>query len=106
MLFMTEGELFTFLYPVVPLIGLMGFLPQIFTLIKITEAPNTISVSTWSIWTMTWLISFGYAVFAMHDTLFAVTCGMNLVGHILIIALTIYKRNKYDPVTKSMVVAN
>lgn len=95
---MTNGEFFTLLYPVVPLIGLAGFMPQIITLLRSDKPAHSISVSTWLIWTITWLISFGYAVFALQDILFAITSGMNLVGHIMIIAITMYKRQKYGGV--------
>ena len=92
---MTETDFFTMLYPIVPLIGIMGFLPQIITLLKADRVPASISLSTWSIWTLTWLISFGYATFALQDILFATTCGLNLIGHFAIIGLTVYKRQKY-----------
>ena len=97
---MTEAEFFTFLYPIVPLVGLTGYLPQIITLLKTSESPKSISLSTWLIWTTTWMISFGYAVFSLQDLLFATTSGMNLAGHVLIIALAVYKRQKYDQNTK------
>lgn len=100
---MNQGELFTSLYPIVPLVGLMGFLPQVMTLLKAREAPVSLSLSTWFIWTATWIISFGYAVFALHDALFAATAGMNLAGHIAIIGLTVYKRQKYAPVSVHIV---
>lgn len=92
---MNEAQIFTYLYPVVPLIGLMGFMPQIIRLVKLEQTPDAISLSTWLIWTTTWLISFGYAVYTLQDLMFAITSGMNLVGHILIIMLTVYKRQKY-----------
>ncbi|MDP7141687.1 MAG: hypothetical protein QF692_02015 [Alphaproteobacteria bacterium] len=92
---MTEGEFFTYIYPVVPLVGLIGFLPQMITLLKLSDVPKSISLMTWYIWTATWAISFGYAVFALQDGLFALTSGMNLVCHVLIISVTLYKRNRY-----------
>lgn len=44
---------------------------------------------------MTWLISLGYAVFTLQDFMFALTSGMNLVGHLVLITLTLYKSYKY-----------
>jgi hypothetical protein len=93
---MTEADFFSLMYPIVPLVGLAGFLPQVITLLRTREAPISISLSTWFVWTMTWVISFGYAAFVLHDVLFAATAGMNIVGHIVIIGLTIYKRQKYS----------
>ena len=92
---MIEGHVFTLLYPVVPLVGLAGFIPQISTLLRTQDTPSSISLSTWSMWTLTWLISFGYAVCAIQDVLFAITAGLNLIGHILIVGLTMFKRHKY-----------
>jgi hypothetical protein len=93
---MTGADFFMFMYPIVPLVGITGYLPQIINLFRTTEAPKSISLSTWMIWTITWIVSFGYAIFSLQDLLFATTSGMNLVGHVLIIALAIYKRHKYD----------
>jgi len=93
---MTEAEFFTFMYPIVPLVGITGYLPQMINLFKTNEAPKSISLLTWMIWTSTWMVSFGYAVFSVQDLLFATTSGMNLVGHLFIIALAVYKRHKYD----------
>ena len=92
---MAEVDFFTLLYPIVPLAGIAGYVPQLVSLLKASEAPKSISLSTWFIWTTTWLVSFGYAVFALQDILFATTSGMNLGGHLLIIFITIYKEQKY-----------
>ena len=70
---MTEGEFFTYIYPVVPLVGLIGFLPQMLTLLKLSDVPKSISLMTWYIWTATWAISFGYAVIIAFGTCFNVT---------------------------------
>lgn len=92
---MAPGDFFLLLYPAVPLIGLAGYGPQLVTLLKTDRAPHSISLSTWYTWAMTWFISLGYAVFYVQDILFALTSGMNLLGHICVICLTIYKKHKY-----------
>lgn len=87
---------FLLLYPAVPLIGLAGYGPQLVTLLKTDRPPHSISLSTWFTWALTWFISFGYAAFYVQDILFALTSAMNLAGHICVIGLTLYKRNKYS----------
>lgn len=93
---MNAAELFTLLYPIVPLVGLAGYVPQIIVLARMREAPRSISMVTWFVWLSTWVIGLGYAVFALQDLLLSITCGMNVAGHLLVIGMTFYKRLKYD----------
>ena len=92
---MEFDALFTFLYPIVPLVAFFGYIPQIIILVKADRAPKSISISTWTLWTITWLISFGYAIFSLNDPMFAFTCGMNVMAHMTIIILKVYKDIKY-----------
>lgn len=88
-------NLFSFIYPIVPLIGFAGYVPQIIRLLKIQRPAKSISFQTWMIWTLTWGISLGYGIFCLQDLLFSLTCFMNVVCHIIIMALTYFKRVKY-----------
>ena len=94
---MEFNGLFTFLYPLVPLIAFFGYIPQIYILVNSERAPQSISLHTWSLWTFTWVISFGYAVFCIQDIMFSITCAMNVIAHSSIIILKIYKDYKYMP---------
>lgn len=92
---MLINDLFTFLYPVVPMVGMAGYVPQIVALIRAKRIPQSISLSTWFAWTMTWLVSLGYGVFELQDSLFCMTASMNLMGHLAIIGLTLFKKCQY-----------
>lgn len=83
---------FSFFYSFIPLIGLCGYVPQIYRLIYMNAPTNSISLATWGLWSVTWGISLGYGVFVLKDTLFSLTCTMNLIGHAAIIVLVLYKR--------------
>lgn len=91
-MFMSINDLFTVLYPVVPLVGLIGYAPQLLALIKTKRSPESISLSTWYLWTTTWLISLGYAGLVIGDLMLSVTAAMNVAGHAGVIWLTLYKR--------------
>lgn len=93
---MSLSDVFLFLYPIVPLVGLMGFVPQIIAIIKTDTALRSFSISTWLMWLSTWCISFGYGALCIQDMLFCITCAMNIIAHVFIIALVFVKRrNNY-----------
>lgn len=88
-------NLFSFLYSFIPLIGMCGYLPQIYRLIYQNAPTDSISLTTWGLWFGTWTISLGYGVVCLNDVLFSLTCSMNLIGHAAIIVLVLYKRGKF-----------
>lgn len=88
----------TFAYSFIPLVGMMGYVPQIKTLLLPETRGFSISLSTWFLWLATWIISLGYGVFCLEDFLFSLTSTMNIAGHILVISLVLYKRNKSQEV--------
>lgn len=92
---MFHDDAFLVIYPLVPLIGLFGYIPQIITLSQTKHAPRSLSLPTWITWTVTWFISFGYAYFYVNDLLLSTTSAMNLAGHLLVIGLALYKRARY-----------
>lgn len=80
------------LYPVVPLVGLAGYGPQIIKLARTRTIPDSISLSSWYIWTLTWIISLGYAAFVLMDFLLIVTFTLNLICNSIVIGITLYKQ--------------
>lgn len=85
-------SLFTLLYPFVFLIGLAGFGPQIHKLLTEPTAAEGMSLSTWFMWALTWVISFGYGVTVLKDPMFCIVAGTNMTAHILVFALILYRR--------------
>ena len=92
---MVVNDLFTVLYPLVPLISLIGYSQQIFVLIKVKHVPTSVCLKTWSTWTLTAIITLGYAVFCINDHMLILTCILSVTCHFAIIALRIYKGVKY-----------
>lgn len=82
------------LYPLVFLIGLGGYLPQIYRLAAYPADTSSISLPTWYVWASSWLISLLYGVYHLHDPMFVAVATMNLAGHGGIIALTTYRRRQ------------
>lgn len=85
-------NIFVQLYPFVFLIGLAGYGPQLVKLIRDKNSADGISIPTWVIWTLSWAISFGYAVTWVHDFMLCLVAGMNLVAHSAIIGIVAYRR--------------
>ena len=84
-------KIVAFLYSGVAFIGLAGYLPQILRLLK---AANTdgVSLGTWFIWSVTWLISLSYGIICAQDVLISLVATINLVGHLIIIGIVCIKR--------------
>lgn len=85
-------SVFTALYPLVFLIGLSGYLPQLYALITCRTSAESISLLTWFIWTSTWLISLGYGLTKLDDLMFCAVALMNVIGHLTVIILVMYRR--------------
>lgn len=83
---------FVLLYPLVFLIGLAGYIPQIVRLVRDDSPALNISLMTWFIWTFATAISLGYGITKLHDVMFCVVTATNLLAHMLIIMLVIYRR--------------
>ncbi|MCB9989473.1 MAG: hypothetical protein H6868_09120 [Rhodospirillales bacterium] len=85
-------QLFVFLYPVVAIITIIAYVPQIKTLITATSIPNNISLSSWLMWCCSNFLAFGYAMTHVQDMLLALVTGMNLLMVITTTALIAYNR--------------
>ncbi len=84
--------LFSQLYPFVFLIGLAGFGPQIYQLMRNPASADSLSLSTWAIWALTWFISLGYGVTKLHDFMFCLTASVNFSAHMAIFLIIAYRR--------------
>ena len=92
---MSANEVFILLYPFVPLTGLIGYIPQLVKLIKIKQVPTSVSIPTWYIWLVTWIVTLGYTYFVANDMLLCLTAAINTIAHTAIIVVTHYKAAKY-----------
>ncbi len=78
-------NLFTMIYPIVGIIGVLGYIPQIKELLKRDCDTSGISLQSWYMWIFASYVTYGYAQFAVKDAMFAITA---LVTAILITAVT------------------
>jgi hypothetical protein len=84
--------LFAQLYPFVLVIGLAGFGPQIFKLIRDPASADGLSVSTWLMWTMSWCISLGYGLTNLNDAMFILTAAVFMAAHGAVLCFILYRR--------------
>ena len=79
------ASLFVFLYPLVVIISIVGYFPQIKNLIWTDTKPVNISIHSWYIWCLSGFLTLGYAVFHLKDLMFTLT---SAVSFLLIVATT------------------
>ena len=84
-----------FLYSLVGVVAIVGYTPQIISLWKSKTASEDISIPTWLIWLSTWLISLAYGILELQDLKFSIIATINIVGHLMIIGLTLKNRHTY-----------
>lgn len=92
---MAEG-LFVQLYPLVFLIGLAGYVPQLVHLMRHDDPAYNISLLTWYIWSLSYVIGLGYGITHLHDFMFCMVAGMNLTAHFGIIMIVSYRRIQWS----------
>ncbi len=85
-------HLFSYLYPSVMAISIVGFIPQIRSLLFAKTKPDNISLSTWVMWSFGTFIAFGYAVTNLHDPALAQTLGINFILTVVTALLIAYNR--------------
>ena len=85
-------QFFVFLYPVVVLVSIIGYIPQIKELIFAKQPLKGISISSWLIWLLSSGLSLGYGVFHLHDLMFCLTTGVATLLIAGTTALILYNR--------------
>ena len=69
---------FLYMYPLVSVISVIGYFPQIVKILKSVEPPQSVSIMSWYVWTLSAVLTFGYAMFHLDDLMFSLTAGVNL----------------------------
>lgn len=88
--------IFGFLYPIVPIIAVGGYCPQLYAAFKSSTRMDSISLTTWSIWLFAWSVAFGYSAITIADAMLTFTAAVNILCHVLLIGMIVYKRRCYD----------
>ncbi len=84
-------------YSFVFMVGLTGYVPQLWNLIRTRRRAESISLTTWTVWLISWIISFGYGYFSLGDPKFLAVSGMNMLGHLAVIGLLVCYRRYAHP---------
>lgn len=78
--------LFTYLYPLLSISTVIGYLPQIKELIMSNESPRGFAVTGWIIWLGENFITIGYGTVVLQDLMFCLMTSLD----VFFIAATIY----------------
>lgn len=79
-------------YAIMGTISALGYIPQIWTLMKSTGRSMSTPISAWTLWTMEAFATFLYAVFILKDSPAMILVGINFLSALVITLLIIYNR--------------
>ena len=83
------------LYASVGIVVLVGYMPQIFNLIRTQTNCPDISIPAWLVWLYTAIVSLLYSFFILEDLKLNLVNTVNVTCITIIILVTAYKRYKY-----------
>ncbi|MCB1538152.1 MAG: hypothetical protein H6865_08330 [Rhodospirillales bacterium] len=86
-------SIFVHLYPLVGVVSLMGYMPQIWRLIRAKTLESEISLHSWMTWVGTYCISLGYAALHLRDFMLILTVVLNLAATVAVVGLVLYNRH-------------
>lgn len=81
------------MYPLVPLIGVSAYIPQLWSIIKEKTCVKSFSLAPWKIWLLSSFLAFGYSWFYLGDVMSSVTCALHMAFQIAVILKVYYKRS-------------
>lgn len=84
------AELMKTLYPLVVVISIIGYLPQIQKLMFATRRAQNVSLSSWALWLVSGTLSLGYGVYVIQDFMFILTSGLGALFIYITFGLIIY----------------
>lgn len=86
-------NLFLYLYPLVGVATVFGYMPQIIALIRSNTPQDGLALSSWVLWVVTQTITVGYGVFQLNDWMFIVSSTASLVMMLAVVVLVVYNRH-------------
>lgn len=82
----------TYLYAAVPVVVLIGWVPQIVALFRNPSSGREVSVVTWLIWGSTGLVGTTYSIIVLQDILTSLLFTANLIGQVTMISFAVIAR--------------
>jgi len=90
---MSVANTFVFLYPLVTILSVSGYIPQIIKLLRAQTPQDSIALSGWFAWIANTTISLGYGVYHLKDLMYSITTGVSLTLLITTVSLVLYNRH-------------
>jgi uncharacterized membrane protein HdeD (DUF308 family) len=90
-------QFLTYLYAVVPIVVIIGWIPQIVAIFRNPRSARGMSIGTWATWTVSGLVGTLYGVFVLGDFLVTLTFLANFIGQATILSFAIWARVKNIP---------
>jgi uncharacterized protein with PQ loop repeat len=84
--------LFVKLYPLVAVLALCGYIPQVIKLLRAKSRHDGMAIQSWLTWILNSTISLGYGIFHLKDALFITTVSITLISMITVVGLLVYNR--------------
>lgn len=84
------AELMKALYPLVVVISIIGYLPQIQKLMFATRRAQNVSLSSWALWLVSGTLSLGYGVYVLEDLMFILTSALGALFIYITFGLIVY----------------
>lgn len=85
-------QLFVALYPLVAIVSLAAYIPQIMELVKAKNADDKISLKSWCLWIFTYTLTLGYGITHLKDPMFIATTIFGLAAIVTVVGLVTYNR--------------
>ena len=87
------SDLFLYLYPLLSFSCVMSYLPQIKAFVFAQQRPTTFAAAMWTIWVGECLVSLGYGIFQLKDTLFIILCSIEISMITIVLMLGLYNQH-------------
>jgi uncharacterized protein with PQ loop repeat len=88
-------ELIVGAYAVTNSLRVLSYLPQILLLIRTRDRAAAISLTTWSLWTLSHVTMVAYAASIARDALLIAMFAGNAICCVVVIAIVLWKRRRY-----------
>ncbi|HRV95962.1 MAG: hypothetical protein H6860_01450 [Rhodospirillales bacterium] len=88
-------DIINYIYPIVGLVSMYGYIPQIKDLMKKDADLTSMSVPMWFLWSVTGVISVLYTMIKVDDLMMNVTLGVETLLIIVVTGIIIHRRKSY-----------
>lgn len=85
-------DMISWAYAFVPVVVIVGWLPQIVTLIRNPASAHGMSVGTWAIWTVSGAVGTIYGIVVLSDVLVTLTFAANFAGQVTILGFALWAK--------------